>query len=203
MVLGRWKSFCTTLKDSPHNVGQHGKEFDCYFIDKHLDLLDAIIDHCPNIEVLNLLRRREVCDYIVTSGQKKKTQEEELVLWKNLQKLDIHLLYHRGNSVYRCFYFFHNSLNHLSLSSKPNMEVVTLQGIPLEEVTKEDEESEGRLADISRYIVAFKHLELLQLKSSTSGSVFDLEGYFSNNCSNKLKKLNIQGLKDPWEPGGM
>lgn len=51
-------------------------------------------------------------DYIVSSGQKKREQQEEMVLWKNLQKMDISLFYHPGNSVYRCFYFFLNSLNH-------------------------------------------------------------------------------------------
>lgn len=44
------------------------------------------------------------------------------------------------------------------------MEIVTLQGVSLEEVTKEDEESEEGLPDVSRYIGEFKHLESLRLE---------------------------------------
>lgn len=122
------------------------------------------MNYCPNIEVLKLPQKHEICDYVVTLGHKKK-QEEDMVLWKNLQKIEIYLQ-HPGNSVYRCFYFFSKQLESLIIIIKAQMKIVKFQGMQQsKDVTEEEENSQGSRQDMAEYIGSFKHLESLHLEN--------------------------------------
>lgn len=111
-VLQKLKMFCHVLSTLSYNVGQYVKKFSCgKIINKHLDLLDIIIKHCPNIEDLDVPLYSGLTDHIVTMYDKKEEEEEDVVLWKNMRNMDYFPYYIKftgGNSTYRCYYKFCN-----------------------------------------------------------------------------------------------